>query len=139
MSDPMLSTSEIRPHTCSVSGCGAATVQRKLVGAFTGGEHWSTDKHDAACGLPCYGAGVPVRAYRAGEYHRDDMECPKCGPAPEIRARLRRYRERGQRFESGVRMAIEVIERGVFGEGINQLSKSEVLLELKEMMEGVRR
>jgi hypothetical protein len=138
MSDPMLSTDETRPHACPVPGCGAATVQRRFVGAFAGGEHWSTDQHTASCGLPCYSAGAPGRAYRTGEYHRDGVECPRCGPASEIRARLRAYRERAQRFESGVRMAVEVIERGVFGEGINQLTKSDVLLELKEMLDEVR-
>ena len=43
---------------------------------------WRTEQHDAPCGLPCYGAGVPVRVYKTGQYH-DAGECPRCNPKEE--------------------------------------------------------
>lgn len=43
---------------------------------------WRTEQHEAPCGLPCYGAGVPVRVYRTGQYHNAG-ECPRCNPKEE--------------------------------------------------------
>lgn len=77
MSDPMISTGDNRPHHCDL--CGIDTTQNELRGVLAGGVHWMTDKHDAPCGLPYWGASVPIKAYRLGEYHRSPSECPRCG------------------------------------------------------------
>lgn len=43
----------------------------------------SLDRHDAPCGLPCYGGGVSPRVYRTGQVHGSRDACPRCGPLEE--------------------------------------------------------
>lgn len=132
MSDPMFSTSDTRQYTCAV--CAQEVMQRRFVGAFAGGEHWIADAHCAPCGLPCWGASVHGKAYRLGEYHRDGIECPRCGPSAEIRQHVRVLRERIGELGCGVAMAIAVIETGRFGQSPNSLDRDEVLAQLRGML-----
>ena len=74
MSDPSAATGERKPATCHQ--CTAVVEQERHI-HLSGAESHHLVKHDAPCGLPCFGAGVPVRAYRSGEYHRASG-CPRC-------------------------------------------------------------
>jgi hypothetical protein len=78
---PMVaSTTETRDATCEA--CGLPVIETKQILLAREGEtfpaFWNTPRHDAPCGLPCFGGGVPARAYRAGIFHRDAERCPKC-------------------------------------------------------------
>lgn len=76
MSEMMWSTDNTRACTCAV--CGAPIQERENRGVY-GSVRWMPDKHDAPCGLPCWGgSGVPAKAYRLGEFHKNSNECPRC-------------------------------------------------------------
>ncbi|MGE5801716.1 MAG: hypothetical protein ACM358_05625 [Gemmatimonadota bacterium] len=76
MSEPFAGTNETRVATCA--SCGRDDViERKLLGLY-GSIRWWKDKHDAKCGLPCFGAGVYGPVYKSGHFHRDLGDCPAC-------------------------------------------------------------
>lgn len=77
MSDMYASTGMTRTRPCET--CGTAVEQRDTVGVWTGDHVWTTERHDAPCGLPCLGGGVSPRAYRERQVHLRD-ECPRCTP-----------------------------------------------------------
>jgi hypothetical protein len=75
-----ISTGQCRSVVCE---CGTPVVESQHllsgVAAHPNGLlHWTKSKHDAPCGLPCFRAGVPPKAYRSGEFHRDNNSCPRC-------------------------------------------------------------
>jgi hypothetical protein len=82
MSDPHITTGTTREHVCK---CYTATIQRESRGAFLGGIHWSTERHNAPCGLPCLCGGVSPKDYRLGQFHRDKNACPLCAPGSDPR------------------------------------------------------
>lgn len=73
-----VATGEVREVVCA---CGQLVKQTQgwLTGT-TGTPFWSTARHDAPCGLPCFGAAVNGRAYSAGEFHHPEGRCPRCAP-----------------------------------------------------------
>lgn len=75
MSEPFASTDEKRDAVCDK--CGASVHEVKMAGLY-GSSIWDLERHDAPCGLPCFGAGVPGKAYRLGEFHGDPKHCPRC-------------------------------------------------------------
>ena len=78
MSEPFSSTGETRTAPCPK--CGAMVTEQHCVGLY-GSEQWFRPRHDAPCGLPCFGAGVSPKAYRSGQIHRDAEHCPACDRA----------------------------------------------------------
>lgn len=61
--------------------CGVEVEQTEgWVTGTDGTPYWNTQSHNAPCGLPCFGAGVPGRAYSTGEFHHPEGRCPRCAP-----------------------------------------------------------
>ena len=76
MSEMMYTTGEKRDCTCRVCISPIKEVENRGV---YGSVLWLPERHDAPCGLPCWGgAGVPAKAYRTGEFHKSAAECPRC-------------------------------------------------------------
>lgn len=71
MSEPWSGTGAKRVGTCGT--CGAPVEQHEYVGIYGSPPAWSTEPHDAPCGLPCFGGGARGRegiaAYREGRMH----------------------------------------------------------------------
>jgi hypothetical protein len=57
-----------------------------------GKTYWVTVSHYAPCGLSCFGASVPGKAYKANDVHRSDR-CPRC-PSARPKGRAPRPRSR---------------------------------------------
>lgn len=76
MTEPFVTTDETTEQTCDL--CGVTVVARFSRGLY-GSTAWRIPKHDAPCGLPCLGGGVPLKVYRSGQVHKRS-ECPRCAP-----------------------------------------------------------
>lgn len=76
MSEPFTTTTEVRNGTCG--SCSSSIVERKCIGMY-GSTSWLVDRHDAPCGLPCFGAGVGIKVYRSNQFHGGKKPCPACG------------------------------------------------------------
>lgn len=88
MSDFFFRTGRSRAISCE--RCGQEVHQDLERGAATNVEFWRTRNHSGGCGLPCFGAAVPGKAYRLGEYHRHNSDCgplhKECPKAPRTEA-----------------------------------------------------
>jgi hypothetical protein len=77
MSEPRYNTGSKRSIECEK--CGRMVTQSESLGMYGDGPHWMTDQHDASCGRPCWGAGVPAKAYREKQLHGfPDYPCSGC-------------------------------------------------------------
>lgn len=77
MSEPSATTGEVETRRCAK--CEQATDFRKRLGLY-GTVAWHATQHEATCGLPCFGAGISLTAFRTKQFHRSMDECPRCKP-----------------------------------------------------------